>query len=507
MAPNNNHVKLFGSATQGLGMLSFSFDWSIITTMQPITTPLWALLNQAFGLYLVLWIIVPFLFSFNAFGNDSLLGSTRNLTFYLGGALNTPSLFTNEGIPIAAQNLLMETDGGNGGVRYELNQTLFDSIKPVRISTYFAVEYCTHFVVFTAAIVHVALWHGKDIMKRFLSSVKDLDRNDVHAQMMDKYDDVPDYWYIILLVVNLTLGILCCEIGGFDLPWWGVLLAFALAAVSMIPIGTIQAISGQHIGLNVMSEFVIGLVLPGRFVSVVSFKTLSYMAMSQGLVLVKDLKLGHYMKVPPRSMFVVQLTSSIVAMCVNIFVSYYIYDHLGAQFGGASGWTAVGYKVFFNAGAIWGAIGPARFFGPGSPYAPLLVGFVIGAIAPVIFWGLHQKYGGPFWKYVNIPVIAVFPSQVGSTRSDLITPFLVGYFVNHVLKTKRPEWWRKYALVMSAGFDTGVAITVAVIFLALTMPGRLLPWWALHRFDQEQCAPREYLEFCELPGGNPNPRC
>ncbi|KAJ3097593.1 hypothetical protein HDU96_000333 [Phlyctochytrium bullatum] len=483
IAPNNNRVKLFGSATQGLGMLSLSFDWSIITTMQPITTPLWALLNQAFGLYLVLWIVIPILFSTNAFGNDMELGSRENLTFYLGGALNTPSLFMNNGTPIAAQNLLQMTNTSNG-IRYELNRTLFEEIAPVRISTYFAVEYCTHFIVFTAALTHVALWHGKDIVKRFRSSVKDLDPNDVHAQMMDKYPDVPDLWYIILLVINVTLGILACEIGGFDLPWWGVILAFVLAGLSMIPIGTIQAISGQHIGLNVMSEFIIGLILPGRFVSVVSFKTLSYMAMSQGLVLVKDLKLGHYMKVPPRSMFIVQLTSSILAMCVNIFVSYYIYDHLGAQFGGASGWTAVGYKVFFNAGAIWGAVGPARFFGPGSPYFSLLLGFIVGAIAPVIFWGLYKRFGG-FWKYVNVPVIAVFPSQVGSTRSDLITPFVIGYLVNYVLKRKRPEWWRKFALVMSAGFDTGVAITVAVVFLALTMPGRLMPWWLMKRFDQE----------------------
>ncbi|KAI8854967.1 OPT oligopeptide transporter protein-domain-containing protein [Chytridium lagenaria] len=157
-------------------------------------------------------------------------------------------------------------------------------------------------------------------------------------------------------------------------------------------------------------------------------------------------------------------------------------------------------------GAIWGAVGPSRFFGPGSPYFPLLIGFAVGAVAPVLFWLLHRRYGG-MWKYVNVPVIAVFPSQVGSTRSDLITPLLVGVGVNFILKRKAPEWWRKFALVMSAGFDTGVAITVAVIFLVLTMPSHLMPWWALKRFDQEVCAPREFLEFCELANGQPNPKC
>jgi hypothetical protein len=65
-----------------------------------------------------------------------------------------------------------------------------------------------------------------------------------------------------------------------------------LAVVSIIPIGVIQGISGQQIGLNVMSEFLIGLILPGRLVAVMAFKTFSYIAMAQGLTLVADLKLG-----------------------------------------------------------------------------------------------------------------------------------------------------------------------------------------------------------------------
>ena len=47
--PNNHKALLLGSARNGLGLLSLSFDWSIITTMAPIITPLWALLNQYIG--------------------------------------------------------------------------------------------------------------------------------------------------------------------------------------------------------------------------------------------------------------------------------------------------------------------------------------------------------------------------------------------------------------------------------------------------------------------------
>jgi hypothetical protein len=42
-------LRLFGSATQGLGVGAITFDWSIISLWNPITTPLWALINQFIG--------------------------------------------------------------------------------------------------------------------------------------------------------------------------------------------------------------------------------------------------------------------------------------------------------------------------------------------------------------------------------------------------------------------------------------------------------------------------
>ncbi|KAJ3092267.1 hypothetical protein HK100_006978, partial [Physocladia obscura] len=97
----------------------------------------------------------------------------------------------------------------------------------------------------------------------------------------------------------------------------------------MIPIGIIQAISGQQIGLNVMSEFLIGLILPGRISAVMAFKTFSYMAMYQGLLLVQDLKLGHYIKIPPRSMFVTQLLATILGAVLSTGVAMWLYQLIG----------------------------------------------------------------------------------------------------------------------------------------------------------------------------------
>ena len=66
----------------------------------------------------------------------------------------------------------------------------------------------------------------------------------------------------------------------------------------------------QQVGLNVVTEMVIGYLYPGRPLANVTFKTYGYVSMTQALTFLSDFKVGHYMKVPPRSMFLVQVNHS-----------------------------------------------------------------------------------------------------------------------------------------------------------------------------------------------------
>ncbi|KAJ3243832.1 hypothetical protein HDU78_011734 [Chytriomyces hyalinus] len=513
--PNNRIALMLGSTspTAGLGLLSFTLDWSFISSYGPITTPLWAMLNQFLGLYFFLWIVIPILWLTNAFGNDQALGAADS---DYGFSLNTAATYNKNGVRISNTKFVAR-DMTSTNAKLILNTTFYEQNKPIYITTYFALEYFNSFLVFTAAFVHVGLWYGKDIWHRFRSSLQDLDSDDIHAQMMDKYPDVPDTWYIAFLAVTTVAAVLVCQLGGFDLPWWGTLLAIALALVSMVPIGTIQAISGQQIGLNVMSEFLIGLILPGRIAAVMAFKTFSYMAMYQGLLLVQDLKLGHYIKIPPRNMFVAQVVSSILGSVISTATAVGLYESFGkvavpvsAEYPagfkwliqdqdsmGNSGWSSTIYNVFISAGAIWGAIGPARFFGPNSPYFKTLIGFAVGLALPVIPWIMYQLQPDSVWHLVNIPLIAIFPAQIGSRRSDLITPLLVSILFNYFVKKYRYVWWRKYAYVLSAALDTGTAVTLLIVFFfaqynaAFQIP---FPVWFLNPADQERCLSTPVLE-------------
>lgn len=63
----------------------------------------------------------------------------------------------------------------------------------------------------------------------------------------------------------------------------------------------------QTPGLNVITEYCMGLILPGKPIANVCFKVYGYMSMNQSVSFLTDFKLGHYMKIPPRSMFLVQV--------------------------------------------------------------------------------------------------------------------------------------------------------------------------------------------------------
>lgn len=71
----------------------------------------------------------------------------------------------------------------------------------------------------------------------------------------------------------------------------------------------------QQPGLNVITELIIGYIYPGKPLANVAFKTYGYISMAQALSFVGDFKLGHYMKIPPRSMFTVQVKIKITFFC------------------------------------------------------------------------------------------------------------------------------------------------------------------------------------------------
>lgn len=75
---------------------------------------------------------------------------------------------------------------------------------------------------------------------------------DIHTKLMAKYKQVPEWWFVIILVANIAATLFACQYYNdqLQLPWWGVLLACALAFIFTLPIGIITAITNQVIFLT-----------------------------------------------------------------------------------------------------------------------------------------------------------------------------------------------------------------------------------------------------------------
>ena len=100
------------------------------------------------------------------------------------------------------------------------------------------------------------------------------------------------------------------------------------ASVYIIPIGVIQAITNQQVGLNVITELIIGYALPGRPIAMMLFKTWGYITMTQALQFTSDFKLGHYMKIPHRPMFWCQVVATVIAGTVQLGVQAWMFSNI-----------------------------------------------------------------------------------------------------------------------------------------------------------------------------------
>jgi OPT oligopeptide transporter protein len=67
---------------------------------------------------------------------------------------------------------------------------------------------------------------------------------------MQNYKQVPQWWFLILLVGSTTLSLMLSFVWKeqVQLPWWGMLFAFALAFIITLPVGVIQATTNQVSG-------------------------------------------------------------------------------------------------------------------------------------------------------------------------------------------------------------------------------------------------------------------
>lgn len=64
---------------------------------------------------------------------------------------------------------------------------------------------------------------------------------------MRKYEDIPSWWFYVLLVVTIAVSLLLCTVlkSQVQMPWWALLFACLIAFVFTLPISIITATTNQ----------------------------------------------------------------------------------------------------------------------------------------------------------------------------------------------------------------------------------------------------------------------
>ncbi|KAI9220321.1 OPT oligopeptide transporter protein-domain-containing protein [Blastocladiella britannica] len=492
-----------GSFSTGLGFGSVTLDWTNIGS-ESMTVPFWTTANSFVGTVLFTWLLTGLAWRGNWFHDESTSSQPLNSIglMYSDGSAFDPVPAGSDASNWATQSLALAVNS------------------PLRISPYFAVAYLMSFAQFPAAVVHTAIWYGKDLLRRF----RDVDRgksdNDIHCRLIDQYPEVPQWAYtglfaasaVVLALVNHLSGMSKLDSGAESsgdplVVLFVVPIAILLGTFALLPVSVVYATAGVSIGLNVASEILWGYLCPGNPLALMTFKSIATLLTSQCTDMLSDLKLGHYMKVPPRHVFVSQLISQVitVGVCFGVTQSWFsIEDNLAAlqhPDKTASLWSDAADRTFFSAAVIYGEIGPAKFFGPSSPYGSLLwLGVLIGITTPIVFKLGDMFIGGPVpWKFVQAPVLFSVASP-GMVQTYL-TPLAIAFFSQVWLFRRRLPTWKRYNYIVAAALDAGTGLTGALINAAAASlwPGLAFPTWALNP-DPSLCSTQSLwgpaLDFC-----------
>ncbi|XP_015068852.1 oligopeptide transporter 6-like isoform X2 [Solanum pennellii] len=466
-APKSIFVQQLGSGMHGLGIGAIGFDWTTISSYlgSPLASPWFATANIGVGFVLVMYFMTPLTYWYNVYNAKTFPIFSSNLYTLNGTKYNTEGVIDPH---------------------FQLDYAAYNQYGQLHLSTFFAMTYGLGFAALGAIFVHIFLFHGSEVWNGFREVFDQRKKLDVHTRLMKNYKQVPMWWFTIVLVVNMALILFICQhyLETLQLTWWGVLLAFVIAFGFTLPIGIIVATTNQQPGLNIITEYVWGYMYPGFPVANMLFKVYGYISMAQALTFVYDFKLGHYMKIPPRAMFMAQMLGTFISIIIYTITAWWLMGSVPnlcdiSVLPANSPWQCPQDRVFYDASVIWGLIGPKRIFGSLGVYSNVNWFFLGGAISPILVWLAQKIFPKQKWiSLIHMPVLlgstAMMPpaSSVNYT-SWLIVAFLSGY----VVYRRWPHLWERYNYVLSGGLDAGTAFIAVLLFITIQSKDINIDWW------------------------------
>lgn len=493
-APNNPAVsRLFGGSNgnEGLGVFSICFDWLYISALNPFTVPLKALISALFGYILCIAVFTA------VFYGD--VWKARNFPFL------SQVLFYENGT-LYDQSLIMDAN-------YQVNpQLVAEQGLPYYASTWVVYLIATNLAL-AATIMHLLIWNHGDLRAawtwlspasfwrtwnefdwRFWKydgrhrEVKVTDDLDPHYVQMLKYPDTPSSWYGLIAVLSLVVAFVFIYKSDSTLPWWGLVIALLLATIFILFVVALYAMTGVPLSIQTFVQMVAGYLHPGKPMANMYFVLYSYNTMNQAQLLLRDLKVAQYVKLPPRAAFVAQIIGTVFGATINFVLMNSIISNrhdtlLSIQ--GSNVWSGQQVQQYNSQAIVWGGLS-SELFSIGSRYHWVPLSYVIGLFLPVPFWLVHRYWPKLRTDFIYTPLICGFVGTLAAGINTSALSFLiVGFASQWWLRTRCPHWFRKYNYVVAAALDGGTQVMVFILSFAVFGAAgyaHLFPsWWGANQ--------------------------
>lgn len=234
-----------------------------------------------------------------------------------------------------------------------------------------------------------------------------------------------------------------------------------------------------------------GYIYPGRPIGLLVFKHYIIGNEFQALGLISELKLAHYMKIPPKTMFVAQLAGTLVTTFISLGTCWRMLSNIEnicdpKRLPKGSPWTCPGFTIGYGSSAIWGVIGPSRVFFPNGLYSNLYWFLFFGFFATVFVWVLLKSFPQKKWlNSINVPnILSAISSWPVASAANYWSWSAVGILYNVFVYRRYKKWWSTYNYALANALDIGVAILGTLTMLTLGVGGVYgVNWWGLEVGD------------------------
>ncbi|KZS93887.1 oligopeptide transporter [Sistotremastrum niveocremeum HHB9708] len=465
-------TNIFGGAegNEGLGLLSVSFDWAYIGS-EFMSLPLVQQANSWIG-YVICYVAVAGIYYSNTWDSKSL-------------PMLTSSIFNPDSPTPYNQTQVF-------GPTFTLNNTAFEEVGLPRLAGSYVWSLMASNWAIGGLIAHCTLFWGPYVIASFRSAIDQTQPDRHWVAMNKKYKEVPWWWYTILLAFAFFAGLIVVIHGDTTLPAWGYLIALIMGAFITPFSNLLLARMGNGISTNQLFKIVAGALFPGKPVANLYFGMWSHDAVNTAITLAGDLKVGQYLKIPPRVMFLTQVWGTVFGVFINYAVMASViasHRELLLDPVGTNVWSGATVQYLNSSAVTWSLAG--HVFGIHSKYIWVPLGLLFGAIPTVVqyfIWKRWPRIGPVPVDKIILPLIYQYAQWMTlGVTSVITTTVLTGVISQVYLRRRHPGWFRKYNYLLGGALDGGAQIMLFVLsFAVFGASGKSRPfpqWWGNHQTE------------------------